>query len=99
MAVKTKSKTLNDLNPDLLAQAIAEALTGLLSGFPPNSGERFVLWPEVHERTGRTYPTIWAWMRAGKFPRSRDVNGRPAWLASEIETWIKSRPVKRLKGD
>jgi predicted DNA-binding transcriptional regulator AlpA len=26
--------------------------------------------PEVLDRIGVTYPTIWAWMRAGKFPRS-----------------------------
>jgi predicted DNA-binding transcriptional regulator AlpA len=40
---------------------------------------------EVIGRTGLSYPTIWQWMREGKFPRSRDVGGRAMWLASDIE--------------
>jgi prophage regulatory protein len=58
--------------------------------------------PEVMDLTGLSYPTIWAWMRAGKFPRSRDVGGRIAWLESELAAWITDLPVKqlkRLKGD
>lgn len=54
---------------------------------------------EVLERVGRTFPTIWSWMRAGKFPRARDLGGRPAWLESAIDGWIAALPVRRLKGD
>jgi predicted DNA-binding transcriptional regulator AlpA len=54
---------------------------------------------EVLERVGRTYPTIWLWERQGKFPRARNLAGRPAWLESEIEDWINALPVRRLKGD
>jgi prophage regulatory protein len=54
---------------------------------------------EVLERVGRTFPTIWAWMRAGKFPRARDLGGRPAWLESEVEAWIAALPIRRFKGD
>jgi len=46
-----------------------------------------------------TYPTIWAWMRDGKFPRSRIVGGKSMWLSSEIEEWLASLPVRPLKGD
>jgi predicted DNA-binding transcriptional regulator AlpA len=38
-------------------------------------------------------------MMAGRFPRSRDVEGEARWLESEIDAWILSRPIKRLKGD
>ena len=54
---------------------------------------------EVLGRTGLSYPTIWAWMQQGKFPRSRDVGGRSMWLASEIDTWILNLPMRQLKGD
>jgi predicted DNA-binding transcriptional regulator AlpA len=38
-------------------------------------------------------------MRDGTFPRSRHIGGKTLWLESEIENWILSRPVRRLKGD
>jgi len=60
---------------------------------------RFIFRPDIIERIGVTYPTIWTWMREGKFPRSRDLGGRSAWIESEVEAWIKNRPVRRLKGD
>jgi prophage regulatory protein len=60
---------------------------------------RFIGKTEVLNRVGASYPTIWQWMREGKFPRSRELGGRSAWIESEIETWIKGRPIRRLKGD
>jgi len=55
--------------------------------------------PEVLDRVGRTFPTLWRMMREGKFPRARDVGGQPAWLESEIEDWITALPVRPYKGD
>jgi predicted DNA-binding transcriptional regulator AlpA len=55
--------------------------------------------PEVLERTCVTFPTIWKWMREGTFPRSRVLGGKSAWLEAEVNDWILSRPVRRLKGD
>src|SRR5262245_16608826 len=47
-----------------------------------------------------TYPTVWAWMRAGKFPRGRIVGGQKSmWLSSEVEAWMAALPVRPLKGD
>jgi predicted DNA-binding transcriptional regulator AlpA len=60
---------------------------------------RLISKPEVLDRVGRTFPTIWLWMREGKFPRARDLGGRPAWIESEVEEWIAALPVRRLKGD
>jgi predicted DNA-binding transcriptional regulator AlpA len=37
---------------------------------------RIVSKPEVLDRVGVTYPTIWTWMREGKFPRSRELGGK-----------------------
>jgi predicted DNA-binding transcriptional regulator AlpA len=55
--------------------------------------------PEVIEITGHTYPTIWAWMRDGKFPRGREVAGKTYWFEHEIDDWLASLPLARLKGD
>jgi len=54
---------------------------------------------EVVERVGLTYPTIWKWMRGGKFPRARELGGKIAWLESDVERWINGLPVTKLKGD
>jgi len=60
---------------------------------------RFINKSEVLARVGVSYPTLWSWMRSGRFPRSRELGGKAAWIESEIEQYILSRPVRRLKGD
>jgi predicted DNA-binding transcriptional regulator AlpA len=62
-----------------------------------SKNSRLVSKPEVCDRVGKTYPTIWQWMREGKFPLARDCGGQPAWLESEIDDWINSRPKRQYK--
>jgi predicted DNA-binding transcriptional regulator AlpA len=54
---------------------------------------------EVTAITNVTFPTLWAWMRAGTFPRSRIVGGKSMWLSSEIDAWLAGLPLRPLKGD
>jgi predicted DNA-binding transcriptional regulator AlpA len=54
---------------------------------------------EVLAVAGCSYPTLWAWMRAGKFPRSRIVGGKSMWLSTEIDEWLANLPMRPLKGD
>jgi prophage regulatory protein len=55
---------------------------------------------EVMDITGVSYPTLWSWMRQGKFPRARKLgNLKVAWVESEITGWIHDLPTKKLKGD
>jgi predicted DNA-binding transcriptional regulator AlpA len=49
--------------------------------------------------TGLSYPTLWQWMRDGRFPRSRIVGGKSMWLSTEIDAWLAGLPVRPLKGD
>jgi prophage regulatory protein len=65
----------------------------------PSVGERLLSKAEVCRIVGATFPTIWTWQRAGKFPRSRSVGGKSMWLESEIRQWMQALPVRRLKGD
>jgi prophage regulatory protein len=64
---------------------------------PQKKPARLVFKPEVLERVGLTYATIWQWMREDRFPASREVGGKTAWLESEIDNWILTRPVRKYK--
>ena len=66
---------------------------------PADAESRLIYKPEVCDRVGLSYPTIWTYMRNGTFPRSRVVGGQVAWLASEVAAWIDGLPKRRLKGD
>jgi predicted DNA-binding transcriptional regulator AlpA len=60
---------------------------------------RLISKAEVLRRIGVTFPTIWKWMREDKFPRSRNLGGRAAWIESEVTRWIINCPVVKLKGE
>jgi prophage regulatory protein len=61
--------------------------------------DRLISRDELIDIVGVSYVTVWNWMRAGTFPRGRDIGGRTAWIESEVAAWIASRPIRRLKGD
>jgi predicted DNA-binding transcriptional regulator AlpA len=67
----------------------------LASQAPPRLLDRV----QVCEIVNVTFPTLWSWMRAGTFPRSRCVGAKSMWLSSDVEAWIASLPLRRLKGD
>jgi predicted DNA-binding transcriptional regulator AlpA len=54
---------------------------------------------EICGITNVSYPTVWEWMRANKFPRSRIVGGKSMWLWTEVQDWLDGLPIRRLKGD
>ena len=64
---------------------------------PATNAIRLISKAEVCDRVGKTFPTIWLWMRQGKFPQARDCGGRPAWVESEIDAWIAALPVREYK--
>jgi prophage regulatory protein len=64
-----------------------------------SSDSRMLSKAEILRRTGRTYPTIWRWMREGRFPRARDLNGHPAWPEAEIDEFFAALPLRKLKGE
>ena len=55
---------------------------------------------EVLELVPVSYPTLWKWMRSGRFPRALRIGEQKlAWREDEIRAWIDSRPRQELKGD
>jgi prophage regulatory protein len=53
---------------------------------------------QVLKKIPITGPTLWDWVRKGKFPKPRFLaNNKVVWLQSEIDEWMQSRPVPRYK--
>jgi predicted DNA-binding transcriptional regulator AlpA len=55
--------------------------------------------PDVLEIVPVSFPTIWTWMIAGKFPRSYAIGSKSFWRSDEIEAWLSALKHRRLKGD
>jgi predicted DNA-binding transcriptional regulator AlpA len=67
-------------------------------------GVRLMTKAEIMAVTNVSFPTIWKWMRAGKFPRARMIgaakgHNKSVWLSTEIEAWLIGLKVRPLKGD
>jgi prophage regulatory protein len=63
---------------------------------PP--GLVFLSKAQVLQKIPVTGPTLWAWVRQGKFPRPREISPNKAvWLASEVDEWIRTRPTRSYK--
>jgi prophage regulatory protein len=60
---------------------------------------RLITRRDVLDRVPISYPALWAAMRAGTFPRSRQVGGRALWIEAEINAWILALPIKPLLGE
>jgi hypothetical protein len=68
----------------LVAQAIADRKNAEANGHPPRAPPSVLLLSktDVVGITGVTYVTIWKWMCAGTFPRSRVVGGKAMWAVT-----------------
>jgi predicted DNA-binding transcriptional regulator AlpA len=84
MAKKSKTTT-KPLNTDELLSKLE------------NPHSNFITKAQVLERVCVTFPVVWQWIREKRFPPPRDVCGKALWLESEVEAWMKSRPVKKYK--
>jgi prophage regulatory protein len=51
---------------------------------------------EVLRRVGVTYPTVWQWMKQGRFPLPREISDHTVrWIEAEIHEWMLERPVRK----
>jgi predicted DNA-binding transcriptional regulator AlpA len=66
---------------------------------PTPSKPRFVFKHEVLERLGGiSSVSLWRYCRDGKFPAAVSVGGKAAWLESDLDAWMKSRPPTKQCG-
>jgi predicted DNA-binding transcriptional regulator AlpA len=85
----------------LVAEAIADRKDAEANGHPPRAPPSVLLLSktDIVGITGVTYPTIWKWMNAGTFPRSRVVGGKAMWRSDDVKAWFDALPMQTLKCD
>lgn len=50
---------------------------------------KLLSYSEITALTGRNRRTVWAWVKAGKFPQPIKMNGRAiGWPVSAYESWV-----------
>jgi predicted DNA-binding transcriptional regulator AlpA len=83
------------------ARATSSEITEGIAAFLQQQGEgpRVLLKSQVLERINVSFPTLWAWMRDGKFPRARQMGKHTVWLESDVNDWITALPIKEYLGD
>jgi predicted DNA-binding transcriptional regulator AlpA len=99
---KAQSPWLRDLArqlPPLSDESLPSAAERMRAAHQSQGPPRLLDKAQVCVIANASYPTVWAWMRAGTFPRSRAVGGRSMWLSSEVDAWLAALPVRPLKGD
>lgn len=59
---------------------------------PTNTPDRILRLPDVKSRTGLSRSSIYAFIKAGKFPQHIALGERSVgWFESEIDSWVASR--------
>jgi predicted DNA-binding transcriptional regulator AlpA len=69
---------------------------------PGSNGIRLIPKAELLRLLGVSYSSVFAWMRAGKFPLAREIGPgghscKIAWRADEVAAWLAARPQRRIK--
>lgn len=55
--------------------------------------EKYLTEKVVCDRVGISRVTLWRWQQEGTFPKRRQIGPRRvAWLESELNAWLTSRP-------
>ena len=53
---------------------------------------------QVLKKIPITAPTLWAWVRQGKFPRPRAISqNKTVWVAAEVDAWMRAQPLRTYK--
>jgi prophage regulatory protein len=75
--------------------ALEQLLADLLDDLR-RRGDRLLDVKQVADRTTLSRNTIWELERAGRFPHRRQITAnKVAWLESDVDAWIASRPPVR----
>jgi len=52
---------------------------------------------EVLAIVGCSYPSLWKWQRAGKFPVAKIMLGKSKWEAATVAAWLDGLPTRHVK--
>ena len=92
--VKTKTKPTAEDAAARKAAALEKA-----AALKAATSQRLLNKHEVLAVVGVSYVTVWSWMRAGTFPRSKVVGGKSMWLSTDIDEWLAALSDTQPKGD
>ncbi len=68
-------------------------------GNTPQAVPLFYRLPQVKARLNVSGSSIWAWVKAGKFPKPvKLAENTTAWNAADIEAWAQAR-IEASKGE
>jgi prophage regulatory protein len=60
----------------------------------PTTATQFYRLPQLKASLNVSGSSIWAWVKAGKFPKPIKLSENcTAWIAADVEQWAKSRIV------
>lgn len=58
----------------------------------PTPATQFYRLPQLKTHLNVSGSSIWAWVKAGKFPKPIKLSENcTAWIAADVEQWVKSR--------
>jgi prophage regulatory protein len=58
----------------------------------------FLTKAQVLKKVPVTGPTLWVWVRAGKFPRPRFISpNKTVWVEAEVDAWMQAQPLRTYK--
>jgi prophage regulatory protein len=53
---------------------------------------------QVLKKVPVTAPTLWTWVRQGKFPKPRSISpNKTVWIEAEVDAWMQAQPVRNYK--
>jgi prophage regulatory protein len=53
---------------------------------------------QVLKKVPVTAPTLWAWVRARKFPQPRALGpNKTVWIEAEVDAWMRAQPTRNYK--
>jgi predicted DNA-binding transcriptional regulator AlpA len=93
--------------PDVKEQRSARSARSLFPAVVPDPAQqtspppllKFISKATMLQMVNKTWPTVWKWMQEDQFPRARNTGGTASWIESEVQDWMRNRPLQPLKGD
>ena len=78
---------------------VPERSTGAASPQKKSAPTRLIDKAELLTILPVTFPTVWNWMRKGKFPRGYVLNGKTVWDSAEVNDFLAGMKRRAYKGD
>jgi predicted DNA-binding transcriptional regulator AlpA len=80
--------------------AVAITRSKILEPFAPNTPVQLIDWGGLKKKgIGVSKPTIYRWVKQGKFPTPIYVSKSPTWIEREVDEYLLSLAGGRVSGN